>query len=272
MLILPWRKLLSSLVCSLLCIAFPATSFAEIVALKLPSLSGKRHLYFVGLLDAVLLNAGHTPKISVSEELPQNRAWYEVERGSLSLYWGLPTSERDSKFIPIGHGITGGMIGQRLILTRPANLPAFANISTLDDLRASGKVAGLGEGWVDVAIWNKSRLPIYVQAGDWTQMFRMVADGRFKLDYLSRSVLEITEEVNQGKLGLVIEPNLLLSYDLDMHFYLSRHSAHLQAVLEQAFAQAESSGLIKKFSQNYYKNLIVSLGLNDRRKLQLPLP
>jgi hypothetical protein len=245
---------------------------AEVVELTLPRLSGQRHLYFVGLLEAVLQHAGHTPKITLIGELPQNRVWIDTESGKLTLFWSLPSADRDARFIPIGHDLTGGMMGMRLILTRPSNLAVFAAVRTLKDLRATKQVVGLGKGWVDVAIWQKNALPSHIKTANWTEMFKMVADGRFGIDYLSRSVLEISEEFEQNKAGLAIEPNLMLVYNLDMKFYLSRHSARLQPLLERAFNDAARSGLIDEFSKRYYKKLFLSLSLNTRHIIFLQLP
>ena len=245
---------------------------AEVVELKIPIISGQRHLYYVGLLEAALRAAGHTPKIEIIHKLPQARLWNEVERGRISLFWGLPTPEREARYIGVGRDLTGGMIGQRVLLVPTAQQSVYAKVRNVDDLRATGKVVGLARGWVDVGIWNTSQLPVFIKEGDWTELFRMVADGYPGVDYLSRSVLEAQVEMGENGAGLVIEPTLILKYDLDMRFYLSRHSADLQPVLEGALVKAERSGLIKKYSREYYKSITRSLRLKDRRVLTLPLP
>lgn len=245
---------------------------ADIVQLKIPIISGQRHLYYVGLLEAVLRASGHTPKIEIIQKLPQARLWNEVERGGISLFWGLPTPERETRYIGIGRDLTGGMIGQRVLLVPIAQQSVYAKVRSVDDLRATGKVAGLARGWVDVGIWNTSQLPVYVKEGEWTELFKMVSDGGHGVDYLSRSVLEAEHEMGENGAGLVIEPTLMLKYDLDMRFYLSRQSAALQPVLESALAKAERSGLIKKYSRGYYKALTRSLNLKERKVLPLPLP
>jgi hypothetical protein len=268
----PLQRQFIGVCCLVAATATPAPCRSEVVDLTLPRLSGQRHLYFVGLLDTVLRHAGHTPNITLVGELPQNRVWTDTESGVLTLFWSLPSAERDARFIPIGHDLTGGMMGMRLILTRPSNLPVFATVRTVEDLRATKQVVGFGKGWIDIDIWKKNSLPFHIKTANWTEMFKMVADGRFGIDYLSRSVLEISEEFKQNKPGLVIEPNLMLVYNLDMKFYLSRHSARLQPLLERALSDAARSGLINEFSQRYYKKLSQSLALNARRKVYLQIP
>ena len=68
-------------------------------------------------------------------------------------------------------------------------------------------------------------------------------------------LLEAETEMGENGAGIVTEPTLVLKYDLEMRFYLSRHSAVLQPVLVSALATAERNGFIKKFSQNYYKSI-----------------
>ena len=245
---------------------------AEVVELKIPIISGQRHLYYVGLLEAALRAAGHTPKIVIIDKVPQARLWNEVERGGISLFWGLPTPERESRYIGIGHGLTGGMIGQRVLLVPTDQQSVYAKVRSLDDLRATGKVAGLAQGWVDAGIWNANQLPVYIKEGEWTELFKMVANGKQGVDYLSRSVLEAEFEMGENGAGLAIEPTLMLKYDLDMRFYLSRQSATLQPVLEGALDKAERSGLIKKFSRNYYKTITRTLHLKERKVIALALP
>ena len=247
-------------------------SHADEVELKIPIISGQRHLYYVGLLEAALRAAGHTPKIVIVHKVPQSRLWNEVERGGISLFWGLPTPEREVRYVGVGRDLTAGMIGQRVLLVPIAQQAVYAKVKSVDDLRATGKVAGLAKGWVDVGIWNQSRLPVFIKEGDWTELFKMVADGQPGVDYVSRSVLEAETEMGENGAGLAIEPTLILKYDLDMRFYLSRHSAALQPVLQSALDKAERSGLIKKFSRNYYKNITRTMRLKERKVIALPLP
>jgi hypothetical protein len=249
-----------------------APSHADEVELKIPIISGQRHLYYVGLLEAALRAAGHTPKIVIVSKVPQSRLWNEVERGGITLFWGLPNTEREARYIGVGRDLTAGMIGQRVLLVPIAQQGVYATVKSVDDLRATGKVAGLAKGWVDVGIWNQSRLPVFIKEGEWTELFKMVADGQPGVDYLSRSVLEAETEMGENGAGLAIEPKLILKYDLDMRFYLSRHNAALQPVLESALDKAERSGLIKKYSRNYYQKLTRSLHLKERRVITLPLP
>ena len=257
---------------AMLIAALVGTSHADEVELKIPIISGQRHLYYVGLLEAALRAAGHTPKIVIVHKVPQSRLWNEVERGGISLFWGLPTPEREVRYVGVGRDLTAGMIGQRVLLVPIAQQAVYAKVKSVDDLRATGKVAGLAKGWVDVGIWNQSRLPVFIKEGDWTELFKMVADGQPGVDYVSRSVLEAETEMGENGAGLAIEPTLILKYDLDMRFYLSRHSAALQPVLQSALDKAERSGLIKKFSRNYYKNITRTLRLKERKVIALPLP
>ena len=76
---------------------------------------------------------------------------------------------------------------------------------------ADARALRLAKGWVDVGIWNQSRLPVYVKEGEWTELFKMVADGNSSVDYLSRSVLEAETEAQHGVQAIGRAPELVES-------------------------------------------------------------
>ncbi len=265
-----WRvRLLLALLPMLL---LSQTIRAEVVELKLPALSGKRHIYFARVLEESLRQAGHTARITFTEELPQPRVWAYLERGDISLFWALQTAERDTKYLPAGSDITGGMFGQRVLIVRPADLPAYAAVRTVDDFRALGKVGAFGSDWFDIDVWKLNNLRHTVFSGNWTTAFRGLTRPNTGVDYLSRSVLEIQDEMKAHGLGLAIEPTLLLSYDRDARFYLAPNQEKLQRLLDSALQRAQKSGLLKQLSKQYFKTVASSLKLDKRRGLALKTP
>jgi hypothetical protein len=245
---------------------------AEVVEIKLPAVSAHRHLYFVMILERVLRDAGHTPRIAITQEMPQTRVWFALKSGQIDLFWALQTPERDAQYLGAGVNITAGHFGQRVLLVRKEELPVFATVKSVDDLRATQKVCGFGVGWFDADIWNLNRLPFKEFAGDWTVAFKAVANGGMGVDYLSRNVLEVEQELRDFGQGLVLEPTLLLTFDRDARFYLAPGREKLQALLAQAFQKAQQSGLLRREADKYYAQASLSLQLAQRKRLKLPTP
>ena len=94
---------------------------ADVITLTLPSFKDGSHIYYYNLLNSALKSAGHTPNISLSAEMPQNRVIHELKRNRISLYWLLKTEERDKAFLSINVGLTSGLIGQRILLIPKEN-------------------------------------------------------------------------------------------------------------------------------------------------------
>jgi hypothetical protein len=270
---LAWRKSVGACLWGgLLLVGQLANARPEVVEIKLPAVSGQRHLYFAMILDKVLRAAGHTPHIVVTRELPQTRVWLELQTGQIDLFWALQTSERDAQYLGAGADITAGHFGQRVLLVRKEDLPAFAAVKSLDNLRSTQKVCGFGAGWFDADIWKMNRLPYKEFAGDWTVAFKSAAIGGLGVDYLSRNVLEVEQELRDLGHGLVIEPTLLLTFDRDARFYLAPGREKLQKLLAQAFQKARQSGLLRREADQYYAQVSLSLNLAQRKRLKLATP
>lgn len=246
-------------------------AFAADILLKLASFPNGNHLYFHRLLEMSLKAAGHTVHIESTDNLPQPRIVKYIDSGDLTLYWMLQTKERDEKFVAVEHRLTRGLIGQRVMLIPKGDESLYANIKSLEDLKATGKVAGLGLGWFDVLVWKESGLALIEQTGDWRFLYGMVATKARGIDYFPRGAIEIVAEAKDQP-GLAIEPNLLLVYPRDFVFYLSKANADLKPILEAALKQAEKSGLQKKLIDEFFGPSIASLGLNKRTKINLATP
>jgi hypothetical protein len=72
--------------------------------------------------------------------------------------------------------IDKGLLGYRMFLVREADLPRFATVRTLDDLRKLR--VGQGKDWIDVPILRKAGFPV-VEGTSYPGLFAMLAAGRF---------------------------------------------------------------------------------------------
>ncbi|MEC5386456.1 hypothetical protein VVD49_12030 [Uliginosibacterium sp. H3] len=244
---------------------------AESVSLRVMALPDNRHLYYTKLLEAALRNAGYEPRFEWIATAPQARIWRMLSDNDISLMWGVQTTERDTQFASVTNNLTNGLIGQRVFLVKQGQEGAYASVRSLDDLRALGKVGGVGTGWFDAELWQLNKLPVLVKAGDWRLLFRMVASGDRNVDYVVRGINEIVNEARDHP-GLAIESHLILMHDRDMRFYLSPAATRYKSIIERALAQADLDGLKKRTIAQYILPELETLQLDKRVKLKLVTP
>ncbi|MFA9439980.1 substrate-binding periplasmic protein [Uliginosibacterium sp. sgz301328] len=248
-----------------------ARAAGEVIDLRLPTLSSGRHVYYVKLLEESLKAAGYVPRITLIDPMPQPRIWHALAAGQISAVWGVQTETRDRDFPSIANALTSGIIAQRVFVIHAGTESAYADVNTLADLRATGKIGGVGEGWYDAELWQFNRLPVLIKSGDWQAMYRMVGNGDRNVDYVVRGVNEAVDEISALP-GLVIEPNLVLVHDRDMRFYLSPANAALAPIIEDALARADRNGLKRRLIAQYILPTLAPLKLDKRRRLLLTPP
>lgn len=265
------RTLFSMLVCCLGLLAAAPVTAADAIHLRIARLLNDRHVYYVALIREALREDGHPVDITLVDSMPQLRLWSAVHDGQLSLIWGVPTQEREQQFIGVDNRLTNGLVGERVLMVRKGMADDYARVRTLDDFRALHKVGGAGEGWFDVELWQRNRLPLMVRKGDWSVLFRMVAQGDRGVDYIIRGANEVVFD-SKANPDLEIEPHLVLSHDRDMRLYLGPGNAALKPVLEHALARADRSGLKKRLIAEYLLPSVASLHLDERVHLDLDTP
>ncbi|MFT3733752.1 MAG: hypothetical protein QM776_01730 [Rhodocyclaceae bacterium] len=266
----PGFRLFAPLLAALLLLQIPA-SFAADILLRLPSGASGNHVYFHRLLTESLRAAGHSVTLEDGGSMPQPRAFAQLESGFITADWMLQTPERDTQFVRIDHPLTQGLIGQRVLFVPKGSENMFANVKDLAQLRATGKVAGLGKGWFDTKVWAANDLPYAEQGGEWRQLFPMLAAGGRGIDYFPRGANEIIAEAALYP-DLSIEPNLLLVYQRDFYFYLGRGNAGLKPLIEAALRQAEKSGLQKALFDEHVGRPLAKLNLDKRVRIKLVTP
>lgn len=265
------RKFLAAVGTGLVALSLGTPTMAADIQLKLATLPNGTHKYFFKLLEESLKASGNTVKITSEDNLPQPRIVSYLDTGDVTLHWFLQTKERDAKYVPVDHKLTQGLIGQRVMLIPKGDEAQYENIKTLDDLKATGKTAGLGQGWFDVGVWKESGLKVTEQGGDWKLLYTMIASKDRGIDYFPRGAHEIVSEA-QANPKLAIEPKLVLVYPRDLTFYLSKPNAALKPVIEAALKQAEKSGLQKKLIDEFFGPSVASLNLDKRVKINLKNP
>lgn len=225
--------------------------------------------FFIELLEQSFNAIGEPLELDIVE-LPHLRSRYYIQTGDIDLIWVLQSERRDQLYIPIPIGLTNGLIGKRLLLIRPQDQSMFDQVDQLSDLKRLTLVAGLGEGWYDVDVWQANDLPFNEHIGQWRSIYPMLSRRRV-FDYFPRGMNEIIGDAERYP-DLAIEKNLLLQYDRDFIFYLSPYAVHLESVLTRAITQAQDSGLIDALVQKYWGEDFAAVNFSDRKVLKMQVP
>lgn len=261
-------KLLKSLILLAALAGSPSVS-AE--ALKLVSFSDNTHAFYHALLSEALAAGNKPVEIEKRADVPQPRISSMLEDGGLDVHWFVQSTERDQKYVGVDVPLTNGLIGQRVFLIRAADQAKYTAVSSVADLKATNFVAGFGQGWFDVAVWKANGLAVHEQSGDWRTLYKMVAAGDRKVDYLSRGVTEIVPEAAANP-ELVIEKNLLLVYERDFRFYLAPKNKDYAKPLESGLKLLLQNGRHAALMKAHFGETLQTLGVEGRRKITLATP
>ncbi|MBV7536419.1 hypothetical protein KW842_11645 [Duganella sp. sic0402] len=192
--------------------------------------------------------------------------------GRINVFARATSPELERQFLPVRLPIDKGLLGYRMFLVRDEDLPRFAAVRTLDDLRELR--AGQGKGWVDVSLLRGAGLTV-VEGTSYTGLFAMLNAGRF--DWFSRGIDEAQREWRERRLtypGMTIEPALLLQYPLPLYFFLRRDAEGQQLArrITDGMEIMIRDGSLNALFQQYKGDSIKAGKLSGRRVLHLKNP
>ncbi|MEF9898143.1 MAG: hypothetical protein RR736_07300 [Pseudomonas sp.] len=143
--------------------------------------------------------------------------------------------------IPFPIYLGGG--GYRVLLANARSIKGSESIKSLADLRKY-KV-GSGLGWVDTKIMSENGFDVV--KSNYYNLFDMLRVGRF--EYLTRSIYEASSELAlNGRDGeLIIVPNILLHYPVDLFFYVTPGREDIKNSMLDGLVKLYNSGLYEKF-------------------------
>ncbi len=180
-----------------------------------------------------------------------------------------PAIEKSLLVIPIE--LTRGIQGYRLLLVHRDNLPRFAGVKTLDELRANF-VAGFGAQWADLSVLqtNSFRVNTAVES---KLLYRMLEAKRF--DFFPRGVNEIWDNIVQHSddaPSMVVEPNLALYYPLVQFFVVAKTDTALAERVRKGLERALADGSMKKLFLSAYKDVLQKARVSQRTEFVLTNP
>ncbi len=192
--------------------------------------------------------------------------------GQINILVRATDSTLEQQFLPVRLPVDRGLLGNRIFLVRAADLPRFAAVRTLSDLRRLR--AGLGYDWADLRVLEAAGIPT-VTSHTYEGLFSMLDAGRY--DFFSRALDEAVREYDERHAAnpqLVIEPTLLLRYPLPRYFFLRRDDAgrKLAARIEAGMEIMIKDGSLDALFQQYKRKLLERTGASQRRVLTIPNP
>ena len=260
---------LSRLVLGLWAILFwTCAGRADPVILRLPVTPSANHVFYHELLIAAFEAAGVTVEVQVAEGPTKLRLSRMLTRGDITILWMVRSETRDQQFVPVPIPLTGGLIGQRVLLVRPEDQQRFDTVRSLEDLRKLGMFAGMGRDWVDRAIWAVNGLPAVAPTADWRLLYGMLEAGNRNVDYIPRGITEIMAEAREHP-RLVIEKRLILQYARDQQFYVSPMAAFLAPALERGLIILQQNGRFAALLDKHFGHLRQEVDMRNRLVLTL---
>lgn len=192
--------------------------------------------------------------------------------GRINVFARATSVELERQFVPVRVPIDRGLLGYRLFLVRDADLPRFAAVRKLDDLRKLR--VGQGKDWIDVPILNNAGIEV-IEGTSYPGLFAMLEAGRF--DFFSRGIDEAQREFRERRKAyphMVIEPTLLLHYPLPVYFFTRRDAEGklLARRIADGMEIMIRDGSLNALFQQYKGESIKAGALQNRRVLRIENP
>jgi len=243
-----------------LVVSYPASDHIETYT--------KRVNYFVELLDLALKKSGQPYRLEkvVTPLLLENRSKNNLVQKVYDVHWLNAKASLESDLIPIPIPLCKGLTGWRLLFIRPKSQKKF---SQMNDLQGLGKlVVANGHDWPEADLYVENKLNQKL-ASNWKSLFLML--DRKRVDYISRSVLEIYEEENAfPQLNITIESDLIIHYPAAYYFYVDKSNPHLAEIIESGLKVAIADGSFDEMFNRYFSDDINRLNLSKRRRIEIP--
>lgn len=201
----------------------------------------------------------------------RHRALPSVIKGSPNNIYVAPANDEwDEKTIAIKIPIRRGLLNYRLLLVHKADLPKFAKVDTLGDLKKL--TAGLRNGWITTDVFRKSNMD-FVESQNFDGLFLLLNNHHF--DYIPRAIYEIYEELEAREHLLshvVVEPTLALHLPMPTYIYISPTVPRVAERIEKGLRKMLESGELDEILNKYYADDIKRADLKNRKVINMDNP
>lgn len=250
------------------------SGFANKVEVIYPNRDGMGEKAFgYQLLVIALKKSGEDYLVKIeTEPTNQDRALFNLEKGTISVVDTGVGKEFESKFDAIYIPIDRGLTGWRIFLINKNKKAEFAKIKTIRDLKS--KIAGQGIGWSDIKIIENAGIKV-VTAPKIESLVTMVEKGRF--DFLPLGVNEaygFLSEFGRKKSDVIVEENIILKYQFARLFYVKKGNKKLHDDIEKGLENAFKDGTFQSFINEhpFFKEGIEKANLKNRIEIKISNP
>jgi len=204
-------------------------------------LSSMNHYYLSLLklaLDKTVNTDGPFQFINLGKSMSQSRAFEELYKGNIDIFWTMTSLERESIATPVRIPLLKGMLGYRVFIIRDGEQYRFNHIKRVEDLATL--VAGQGTNWPDYDILENNAINV-IGGSTYHGLFSMLQRGRF--DYFPRGINEPWQEIiiHRDK-KLAVEKNILLRYNAPIFFFVNKSQSKLANRIERGLRIALDDG------------------------------
>lgn len=192
--------------------------------------------------------------------------------GKITVMYLDTTPEFERTLVPVRIPVDRSLVGYRVFLVRRADLPRFAAVRSLDDLRTF--TFGVGRDWVDAGILRANGFRV-VTGSSYDGLFEMLENSRF--DVFSRGAGEVLDELDKREAEsrvLALEPGLILAYPLPMYFWFSRtaEGERSAARVREGMISMIDDGTYDRIFMKHLGPAIERLHLRERRVFRIDNP
>lgn len=230
----------------------------------------QRGNYYVRLLDMALSKTGVAYKLKPYTTVISGARVVErlADQQDINISWALDGPSWEKNLLTVRVPLDKGILGWRLLLINERDEKAFAQIHTLDELRAHA--AGQQRDWADVSILRTNGLNV-VGTAVYESMFQMLEANRF--DYFPRGIGEIWSEAERSKpMHIEVEPTIALHYPVQTYFFVSKNNPQLHDLVERGLRAAIKDGSFDALFEQFNGESIRKARLDKRRVFELKLP
>ncbi|MBW8189400.1 transporter substrate-binding domain-containing protein [Neiella marina] len=262
----------TSLVILLLVLAKPAFC-ADVLKLVSPSAgSGKSQDYKHELLTrAMVLSEPEFGDFIVEKrriDMKPKRALTLMQTGELMNVAVIAANDDWSQeTLPVHVPVRGGTLSYRLLLINEQDLPAFANVNNVHQLKQL--TAGLQDDWLTTKSFESAGLTL-MTSHNFEGLFSMLQSKR--VDYVPRAIYEIYDELDRRQVrypDMVIEPTLLLHVPMVSFAYVSPQYPRLNKRLSLGLTRLADSGELMRIFNKYYAEEFARAQLKSRKVIDV---
>lgn len=228
------------------------------------SLDGQNK-YFVNMLQLALDKSqarfGPAKRAVVDVPMGEQRQLLSLESNLLDVMWTMTSVEREKRAKPIRIPLLKGLLGYRALVIRKSEQAAFAQLTTIEQLKQHTAVQGFG--WLDVKILQENGFK--VETSSWhDSIYKSLHAGFY--DYFPRSVIEVMPELAKyGYDNLTIDLKHILIYPTAIYFFVEKNNTELANRIEFGLLTAIADGSFDSLFYRYpqHSNTLKQLEANE---------